>query len=690
MSGQPLLDWSALALSLFDAFLLCWLGFTVLLEADRRALGVWLSADGLFLGAAFFIAHTAILRNGWDLNSPLVNFWWQAGWWPLILSPFAWYCVILWYSGYWDTSDSSLHRRQAPFFGLVLVSTAGLLGWMLLANPLPDLGSRMGNLGGFHGLAFLFPVYILLCILLALDAILRPGPNARLLGNEARRYARPWLIASTLVLLAVCLLVAFALVWGVNTFEMEYETQIVSTDVFVPLTWLDVIIEILITTAILLIGQAAMVYEVFSSIPLPRSGLRKRWNFAIITGGVVSAMLAGVLIFLARPEVAYLILIPLLTASLAIQNHLAAHEQEMEVEQLRTLARPHQMYERIFAGLDNSAGSEESLDEFTLICTNVMRTKRAALLPLGVLASFLPEHIIHPRDGESLLELPPAPEYLEGNSQPLPVDSTGYRWAVPLISSRGLDGWLFIGERSDGGFYTQEEIEIARAAVQRWMDSLAAAEIARRLVNLQQQKQTETRLLDQKSRRILHDDILPLLHTALLTDPHSPAAAQITEAHQQISRLLREAPPPPPAEIASSGLFAALERIARSEADLLQACLVMDIGDRSVQAAASLPSDTAETVFYAARECLRNIQKHAQQTGDGGLQIRIRSEVSGMLQIIIENNGISRGTDDDALSSSGQGIQLHNAMLAVFGGGLRLVKLDNGDARVTISVPIKQ
>jgi signal transduction histidine kinase len=248
---------------------------------------------------------------------------------------------------------------------------------------------------------------------------------------------------------------------------------------------------------------------------------------------------------------------------------------------------------------------------------------------------------------------------------------------------------LFISERSGGGFYTQEEIEIARAAVQRWMDSLAAAEIARRLVNLQQQKQTETRLLDQKSRRILHDDILPLLHTALLTDPHSPAAIQITEAHQQISRLLREAPPPPPAEIASSGLFTALERIARSEADLLQARLVMDIGDRAVQAAASLPSDTAETVFYAARECLRNIQKHTQPTGDGVLEIRIRSEVSGMLQIIIENNGISRGTDDDTLSSSGQGIQLHNAMLAVFGGGLRLEKLDSGNTRVTISVPIK-
>jgi hypothetical protein len=44
---------------------------------------------------------------------------------------------------------------------------------MLLANPLPDIGTRGIPTFGFYVLAFLFPVYIILCILLALDAILR-------------------------------------------------------------------------------------------------------------------------------------------------------------------------------------------------------------------------------------------------------------------------------------------------------------------------------------------------------------------------------------------------------------------------------------------------------------------------------------------------------------------------------------
>jgi signal transduction histidine kinase len=269
------------------------------------------------------------------------------------------------------------------------------------------------------------------------------------------------------------------------------------------------------------------------------------------------------------------------------------------------------------------------------------------------------------------------------------LDTDGFRWAVPLISTRGLDGWLFIGDHSDGGFYTQEEISITRAAVHRLLDSMAAAEIARRLVNLQHQKQAETRLLDQKSRQILHDDILPLLHTALLTDPHGPAAVQITEAHRLISGLLREAPPPPPSEIARSGLFAAIERIARGEAELLKADLSMEITDRAAEAAASLPSDAAETVFYAVRECLRNISKHSRASGSQPLKIKIQAEVNGMLEICLENNGDVKPSGQPETASTGEGIRLHNAMLAVFGGGIHLDRLDNGHTRASIRLPIR-
>jgi hypothetical protein len=696
MSGQPALDWPAVALSLFNAFLLLWLGFTILFESDRKTFGIWLAADGLFLGAAFFIAHSAILENGIHMTFPGINFWWQAGWWPVILSPFAWYSVILWYAGYWDDPASQMHVRQAPFFGLVLAFTAGLLGWMLLANPLPNIGLRGAPTFGFYILAFLFPLYIILCILLALDAILRPGPTARFLGDVARRRARPWLTASTLVLLVVSLLVALALIWGVTTFGNEYAVQMVSPDTYLSLTIFDLIIEILITTAILLIGQAAMAYEVFTSYPLPRSGLHKRWILTVITGIVLSITISSAWVFTVRSELAILAILPIFAGALTIQNRRAAREQSLEADQLHTLVSSEKTYEKIFlAPEDNNYGGDFQ-SSFESICTQVLQSAKTVLVPVGVLANFLPDVISYPLQTRPPAEFPTG--FQSGRShqimapQPLnPVESDGFLWGVPLQSSRGLEGWLFIGNRLNGGYYTMEEIQTARAASERLMDIQTAAEVARRLVVLQRKQQLETRLLDQKARQVLHDEILPLLHTALLTDPKSPAAAQITSAHQQISRLLRESPPPPPADIAKNGLYYVLKQTAQNEADFFNAHLIFDDNLEAEQAINRLSPEASESVFYAYRECLRNIQRHSKTTADKSIDIKISIRINGFLQIIIENNGSANGsTTSDNLFSSGQGLSLHNALLAVFGGGLRLEHPGIGSTRVIISLPVPE
>ena len=80
-----------------------------------------------------------------------------------------------------------------------------------------------------------------------------------------------------------------------------------------------------------------------------------------------------------------------------------------------------------------------------------------------------------------------------------------------------MTGVLLLGPKRDNGLYTQEEIEIARASGERLIDTQAGAEIARRLVALQRQRLAENQLLDRQTRRALHDEVLPQLHTALLT-----------------------------------------------------------------------------------------------------------------------------------------------------------------------------
>jgi len=53
-------------------------------------------------------------------------------------------------------------------------------------------------------------------------------------------------------------------------------------------------------------------------------------------------------------------------------------------------------------------------------------------------------------------------------------------WAIPLWSERGLIGILLLGEKVNGGLYTQEEIEIARASGERLIDTRASAELGHR------------------------------------------------------------------------------------------------------------------------------------------------------------------------------------------------------------------
>ena len=69
MSGTLVLDWAILAVSLYNTIVLLWLGLTVLLNSERRSLGVWMLGSGLLLGAGFFISHTAILGSGLPISS---------------------------------------------------------------------------------------------------------------------------------------------------------------------------------------------------------------------------------------------------------------------------------------------------------------------------------------------------------------------------------------------------------------------------------------------------------------------------------------------------------------------------------------------------------------------------------------------------------------------------------------------
>ncbi len=102
------------------------------------------------------------------------------------------------------------------------------MGVTLLADPLPSFGQlTLADPGGFqlttglYGLAVLYLVFIISCIGLALDALLRPGPTVRMMGQQARQRSRPWLAAASGTLLLVSLLVAVSLWWVLSASQAE-------------------------------------------------------------------------------------------------------------------------------------------------------------------------------------------------------------------------------------------------------------------------------------------------------------------------------------------------------------------------------------------------------------------------------------------------------------------------------------
>jgi hypothetical protein len=114
-----LLNWALIAISFFNTIVLLWLGLTVLLNADQRALRTWTAGGGLVLCGLFFAGHSAVVSHTPGTIGPHINFWWRISWLPLIGAPYLWYVVMASYAG---VLKSAIHT-----IALTLITAVGLI-----------------------------------------------------------------------------------------------------------------------------------------------------------------------------------------------------------------------------------------------------------------------------------------------------------------------------------------------------------------------------------------------------------------------------------------------------------------------------------------------------------------------------------------------------------------------------------
>jgi len=731
MTGNFFLDWALMAVSLANVILITWLGLIVLLNAERRRWGVWLVGGGFLMGGAFFVSHSAILGLGPDFVSRGLDIWWRAGWAPLVGLPLAWYLLILWYAGAWDDWISAtasnrllpanpLRHRHQIWLLVIGILFMGLVGLLLFTSPLPSfmhaaqlqLATPVA-IGGLPILLVIFPVYIILCIGLSLDALRHPMPSGRMMGDQARRRAHPWLMAAANLLLIVSLLVGAIIGWIV----WQAETTLPSpayTLVSGAVAWFDLLIALLIGIAVVMVGQAIVAYEIFTGHTLPRGELRRYWFNAIVLA-LGFGMVVGFSFAWQTHQIYSLLLATLLmTLFYALLSWRSYTRREEYIRQLRPFLGSQHLYERLLnmpthtvatqsAGRVGEPGGQglppPELDiaaPFQTLCTEVLGVRLAFLVALGPLSPLVGPPLAYPATTSTAM--PWLAELTAGLRTPqltcLPLDpaqTNGLLWAVPLWSERGLIGLFLLGAKRDNGLYTQEDIEIARASGERLIDTRASAEIARSLMTLQRQRLTESQLLDRRTRRVLHDDILPQLHTALLT-LDGAAQPEVTtlliDAHRRIAELLREMPARNAPAAVSMGLVGALRHLLADELPTAFDEVVWQIEPAGAERVQTLPALTVEVLFYAVREVIRNAARYGRGADVNRplhLHITIQSQSDLMLQI--EDDGVGLESATSVSQSSRQGLALHSALLAVVGGTLDVASVAGAGTRVTLRLP---
>ncbi|MBA3531373.1 MAG: hypothetical protein H0T73_05565, partial [Ardenticatenales bacterium] len=453
-------------------------------------------------------------------------------------------------------------------------------------------------------------------------------------------------------------------------------------------------ISSLIAVAIIFLGQAIVAYEIFTGKALPRRGLRRHWRNAIILALGYGGFVALSQVLQLRLSYSLLLATILMTLFYALLNWRSYAERERYIDHLRPFVASQRLYEHLL--VPTAPHEIDIATPFRALCRDVLGTRVAYLAAVGSLAPLVGPPLSYPASQEPAT-LPWLSDLLPQFTSPQmrcvalePAQNGGALWAIPLWSERGLIGVLLLGEKRDGGLYTQEEIEIAGASGERLIDTLASTQMAQRLMALQRKQLAASQVLDQQTRRVLHDDVLPCLHTAMISmNGASPeSVALLTDAHRQISNLLHDMPTSTAPEVGRWGLVGALQQLLEHELGRAFDEVSWQAELRAEQAARTIPSLTAEVIFYAAREVIRNAARYGRGADSTRpLHLRVSVEWRDGLALLIEDDGVGMERVGPSRGGSGQGLALHSTMMAVIGGALLAESAPGRYTRVTLTLP---
>jgi signal transduction histidine kinase len=555
-----------------------------------------------------------------------------------------------------------------------------------------------------------------------------------------------WLMARPGLLLAALLMVGLTITLGMlgihsmlNWLAIEQHHLLpvppVLTTIPFNLIVLDLIANGAVAFIILLIGYSIIRHGVLIERPLARRGFFEQWRGIVIVDATVAIFIA-LLVALTRSNLEALLLITALaTVAYAMFTWSSYTAHDRYIALLGPFLRSTSL--RHWLNTDLQKTEQGLQDLFFHLCQDVLAVRCARLTVIAgpMRRSFSyrwPErvsiserqHMAHPGGVETLavdrphrnsLDRSGWREFLEARRKAITgreaVVMHAHRlrmsideqpmicWVLPMYDERGPVATLYLGPRQDGGAFTDEDMDLAHACGQRILDTLGDHEAMQAVAGLLRRRIVDVKLLGAQQRRVLHDEILPQMHLALLRletlRSHRDAAAldeavgMISDAHRRLSAMMRATSPGAPHRLERDGMMPAirimLEQDFQNVFDEVEWRVSEETASRIDEV---VPPAIAELIFAAVQEALRNAARHARGTDvHRRLRLTFKASCDPNLEVIVADDGVGITSVNSSTTGTGGGLLTHSALLAIAGGGLTVKSAPGEGVTVRILLP---
>ncbi len=500
------------------------------------------------------------------------------------------------------------------------------------------------------------------------------------------------------------------------------------------LTVLDLSANGAVALVILLIGYSIVRHGILIERSLARRGFFEQWRGIVIVATATAIFIVFLVNFTNSSPGALLLITSLATVAYALFTWSSYTAHDRYIALLGPFVRSTSLRHWLNT---NQQKTEQDLENlFFHLCHDVLAVRFAYLTIIAgsvrrnfsyrwpvetMLELVLPKKRNEPVDGLSSRSrikedgiAPEAPKrvHITLHGQPMIC------WVLPIYDELGLVATLYLGPREDGGAFTDEDMNLAHACGQRILDTLGDHEAMQAVAGLLRRRIVDVKLLGAQQRRVLHDEILPQMHLALLrletlrslpdANANPPLSLesselcreqalnevidQISGAHRRLANMMRTTAPGAPHRLERDGMMHAihtmLEQDFQNAFDEVEWCV-------SEETAACIdevtPPAIAELIFAAVQEALRNAARHARGSDvHRRLHLILKASFSHeapYLEVIVADDGVGIVSASGSTTGTGGGLLTHNALLAIAGGSLTVKSAPEEGVTVRILLP---